>query len=129
MLRFISVLIFAFSFFGLRVNAQEHWNTSETRTWYPYCKFLADGRATSDEQMLAGSFCMGTVRAVQQMGSLMCFMDGSNTGIGMAASRANNQTLLLVVLNFYERHASIFDVQDLSFTAFAALSDAYPCDN
>lgn len=127
-MRMLSILLMAISFLGIRVHAEELWNTTETRAWYPYCKYLADGRATADKEMIAGSFCMGTIRAAQQMGSLMCFMEGSKTGIGSSARRANNQTLMLVVLNFYEKHANFFDVQDLSFTAFVALSQAYPCD-
>ena len=64
---------------------------------------------------------MGAVRATQQTGSLFCNIDEANTGIGIDATFANNQTLMLVVLNFYEQNAHILETLTLSAVALMAM--------
>ena len=114
--------------FATQVSAQEPFNTNEMRAWYPFCKIYSDSRATSDLELMAGAFCMGAIRATQQTGSLFCNIDEANTGIGIDATFANNQTLMLVVLNFYEQNAHILETLTLSAVALMAMIDAYPCE-
>ena len=123
-----TILAIIFMTFATQASAQEPFNTNNMSAWYPFCKTYSDGRATSDLELMAGAFCMGAVRATQQTGSLFCNIDEANTGIGIDATYASNQTLMLVVLNFYEQNAQWLDIQTLSTVAFFAMTDAYPCE-
>lgn len=106
------------------------WGSDDMQAWYPYCKMGAVGRNSSilnDAELLALGYCMGAVRSAANVGNYLCNTD-ANTGVGSAALRANNQTLSMVVSNFYEENVQYLSSMALSSVAFIALSTAYPCD-
>ena len=42
-----TILAIIFMTFVTQASAQEPFNTNEMRAWYPFCKAISDGRATS----------------------------------------------------------------------------------
>ena len=110
--------------------AETPWDSTQMQDWYPYCKIGAAGRnagTLNDAELTAFGYCVGTVRGVAQIGGMLCVTD-AKTGIGYAAQRANNQTLLMVVSNFYEKNVQYMSSLDLPTVTFLALVDAYPCE-
>ena len=130
LIKVLAVFVFNAIFTVAPATAETPWDSTQMQDWYPYCKTGVAGRNASplnDAELTALGYCVGTVRSVAQVGGLLCSTD-ANTGIGSATQMANNQTLLMVVLNFYEKNVQYMSSLDLSSVTFLALVDAYPCD-